>query len=220
MAYKSIRETIPKLLFPESAQNVHPNPNNFYKQSDNANLKANPAEPQPNFDIVLHIGMAPGCGFYTLETWADRDGYLRKDVNKETMEGDTFWKQQYGAPRRLRTSFNSDDVLRKWKVELPVRNPPVLSPEGNMSCYNTNECPHLARINQNKDLRISTDAGHYLCDFIYFTSLVEYWHRSPNGPRPVVFLHVPGGFENKDVESGRAVALGLIRALAASWEGA
>ena len=73
-------------------------------------------------------------------------------------------------------------------------------------------------IHQDQDLRISTDAGHYLCDFIYFTSLVEYWRRNPNGPRPVIFLHVPGRYENEDVESGRAVTVGLIKALAISWQ--
>ena len=120
VAYKSIREIIPKLLFPEPAQTKQPNPNNFYKQSSNAHLKANPAEPQPNFDIVLHIGMAPGRGFYTMETWAHRDGYVCKDVKQESMEGDTFWKQEYGAPQRLQTSFDAKNVMQKWKVELPV----------------------------------------------------------------------------------------------------
>jgi pyroglutamyl-peptidase len=127
VAYDSIRETVPHLLFPHSFNDIHPNPNNFYKQSNNAHLKANPEEAQPNFDIVLHIGMAPGRDFYMLETLAHRDGYTREDVNRKTMEGDTFWKQKYGAPPTLSTGFNPEDVLRRWRHELPVRWNPRLS---------------------------------------------------------------------------------------------
>jgi hypothetical protein len=32
-----------------------------------------------------------------------------------------------------------------------------------------------------------------------------------------MFFHVPGGAEEKDVERGRRVALGLIAALVANW---
>ena len=35
--------------------------------------------------------------------------------------------------------------------------------------------------------------------------------------RPVMFLHVPGEHEYADIERGRKVAVGLIRALVASW---
>lgn len=218
VAYKTIRELIPKLLFPEPTQNVQPNPNNFYRQSSNANLQANPAAPQPNYDIVVHIGMAPGCGFYSLEKWAHRDGYTRKDVNHETMDGDAFWKQEYGAPQGLQTSFDAESVLQKWKEELPVHRPSPLPSLVLQVMLSTNGILHWPNY-QDQDLRISTDAGHYLCDFIYFTSLVEYWRRNPDGPRPVVFLHVPGRYENEDVDRGRAVTLGLIKALATSWEG-
>jgi hypothetical protein len=76
--------------------------------------------------------------------------------------------------------------------------------------------PHLL-YSQNEDIRPSSDAGHYLCDFTYYTSLVEYWRRNPEGERPVMFFHVPGGAEEKDVERGRRVALGLIAALVANW---
>lgn len=161
--------------------------------------------------------MAPGCGFYAMETWAHRDGYTRKDVIQETMEGDAFWKQEYGAPQGLQTSFDAKDVLQKWKAELPVHRP-FLLPVSHKSRTKLTK-PSTAPNDQDQDLRISTDAGHYLCDFIYFTSLVEYWRRNPNGPRPVIFLHVPGRYENEDVERGRAVTLGLIKALATSWEG-
>lgn len=64
--------------------------------------------------------MAPGRDFYTLETLAHRDGYGREDVYGETLEGDTFWKDEYHAPKTLHTEFDTKDVLKRWKSGLEV----------------------------------------------------------------------------------------------------
>ena len=70
---------------------------------------------------------------------------------------------------------------------------------------------------QNEDVRLSDDAGHYCCDFLFYTGLVEYWRRRKEGTSgedaPVAFLHVPGETEEEDVKRGVRVAEGLIRAL-------
>ena len=69
---------------------------------------------------------------------------------------------------------------------------------------------------QEEDVRPSSDAGYFLCDFIYYTGLLEYWKRDPTGDRPVVFLHVPGGHAKKDIEKGTKVAEALLKALVGS----
>ena len=142
---------------------------------------------EPNYDIVLNIGLAPGRNFYTLETRAHRDGYNKRDEDGKTLEGDTFWRIELRAPERLHTSFDAEDVWRRWKSGL-----------------------------MNVDLRPSNNAGHYLCDFIYYASMLEYWRREPRGQRPCMFLHVPSGLEEEDIRRGREAALGLITALVAS----
>lgn len=53
---------------------------------------------------------------------------------------------------------------------------------------------------------------------MYYTSMVEYWRRDSTTARPVMFLHVPAGSEDDDLDSGRKVALGLIEALVASTQ--
>ena len=160
--YAHVRKVIPELLFPKDG------------------LK-------PNYDIVLNIGLAPGRTFYTLESLGHRDGYDRKDEDGKTLTGDTFWQREYNAPERLHTSFDTEDVWRRWKSGL-----------------------------MNADLRPSHNAGHYLCDFTYYASMLEYWRRDPKGQRPCMFLHVPNGLEDEDIRRGRDVALGLITALVAS----
>lgn len=136
---------------------------------------------KPKYDIVLNIGLAPGRNFYTLETLAHRDGYNRKDEDGKTMEGDTFWRIELQAPEKLHTSFDVEDVWRRWKSGL-----------------------------MNVDLRPSNNAGHYLCDFTYYACMLEYWRREPSGQRLCMFLHVPSGLEEEDINRGREAALGLV----------
>lgn len=72
------------------------------------------------------------------------------------------------------------------------------------------------RTSQEEDLRPSNDPGRFLCDFIYYTSMVEYWRRDCTDSGPVMFLHVPDGIGAEDVARGKKVTLGLIEALLAS----
>jgi pyroglutamyl-peptidase len=67
---------------------------------------------------------------------------------------------------------------------------------------------------QGEDLRLSDDAGRYLCEFTHYTSMVEYWRKNPEGDRPVVFLHVPGQVDEVHLEKGKQVVLSLIASLA------
>lgn len=64
------------------------------------------------------------------------------------------------------------------------------------------------------DLRISDDAGHYLCDFIYYSSLAHLWKQQRS--RKLTFLHVPADASAHSVELGRELAVNLIRAMVES----
>ena len=68
--------------------------------------------------------------------------------------------------------------------------------------------------NQDLDVRPSEDAGRYLCDFIYYSSLAELWKRDEE--RRVVFLHVPVESDEAAIARGREVLIELIRALVQS----
>lgn len=67
---------------------------------------------------------------------------------------------------------------------------------------------------QTTDVRISEDAGRYLCDFIYFSSLA---HLTKKGDeRRVVFLHVPVDSNEAAIKTGVEVTIELIRAVVQS----
>ncbi|RDL29920.1 Pyroglutamyl peptidase type [Venustampulla echinocandica] len=142
-------------------------------------------------DYTVHIGMASGRKFYSLERRGHRDGYVMKDVDGELL-GDAERREKEGArwvwhglPDELFTSVAVDDVWTRWRSSLP-----------------------------NLDLRISENAGRYLCDFIYYSSLA-YLTRKEEDKR-VVFLHVPVASDEVAVKTGIEVTIELIRAVVQS----
>ncbi|KAI1369509.1 hypothetical protein F5Y08DRAFT_292185 [Xylaria arbuscula] len=149
----------------------------------------------PKVDFVVHVGMAGPQLVYALERRGHRDGYNAPDVDGKYLEDEKKHAEQgekwiwHGVPEELVTDFDMEDVHRRWVQ----RSPP------------------------NLDLRISEDAGHYLCDFIYFSSLAHLWKKQR--ARKVVFLHVPLHSDPESLQRGVELVLTLIRSLAESeWE--
>ncbi|KAL2255478.1 hypothetical protein VTK26DRAFT_3268 [Humicola hyalothermophila] len=187
----------------------HDHPLNVNQTGDgNGNNSSNPASPPPpssspsssssssspsrNIDFAIHIGMAGPRHFYSVERRGHRDDYALPDVDGEHLcdserrarEGPD-WVWE-GVPAELLTAFDLDDVARRWR----------------------GFCP------KHMDLRISEDAGHYLCDFIYFSSLAHLYKAGRK--RKVLFLHVPSDASEQSVALGRELLLQLIRSVVES----
>lgn len=151
----------------------------------------------PKPDIVLHIGLAAGRQFYTLEKGAHGRGYGKiPDVDGQRFEDEEAERNfpEEIFPGAMRTSFDVDDVLGRWKTDLGVD----------------------AESNNAPDVRLSPDAGNFLCGFTYYNSLAHFFAQKDD-ERPVAFLHVPdlSGSEEK-LATGTRVAVSLIKALVAS----
>lgn len=153
-------------------------------------------------NIILHIGMAAGRDYYAIERCAHRDRYTElKDVEGKVLtstDGVEYWPD---CPAELETSLPFDDIWRRWKED-------------------TNNQPSL----RDADIRPSTDAGHYLCDFLYYCCLADH-HRMKRDndavaevdKRPVMFLHVPADASPADINKGQELTVSLLRALAESY---
>jgi pyroglutamyl-peptidase len=152
-------------------------------------------------DVVMHMGMASGRRYYAAEQLGHRDGYGKNaDLDLIKLPTDDG-EQQFGdCPETLETSLDYEEVLRGWRRN--VKGQDVF--------------PAI-------DTRPSNDAGHYLCDYIYFNSLAWYARRSQKfldgkvTARPVMFLHVPADSDAEHLEIGRIATVALIRAIAESW---
>lgn len=148
-------------------------------------------------DIVLHIGIASPRPYYSVESLAHRDGYIITDIQG---------------------CNGFEDGERRWK-ELDL--PPTLAPgpeSGKEGPYPPNE--HFletwrSHAPAQTDLRVSKDPGHYLCDFIFYTSLSLALMEGQD--RNVVFLHVPAASQDADIDLGRNIATALIKTLVTCW---
>lgn len=96
VAYKTVRELVPKLW-------------------DGSKI-----------DYAIHIGMASGRRFYSVERRGHRDGYAMEDVDNELLrdharrrlEGDKWiWN---GLPEELLSAADVDDIWRRWRIAMPV----------------------------------------------------------------------------------------------------
>ncbi|KAK4165742.1 hypothetical protein QBC43DRAFT_207945 [Cladorrhinum sp. PSN259] len=133
---------------------------------------------------TIHIGMAGPRAFYSIERRGHRDGYKMRDVDGSFL-GETE-KFDTDLPEELETDLDVGDVLVRWRGFSPKYS----------------------------DLRISEDAGHYLCDFIYFSSLSYLWKQPRE--RKVLFLHVPSDASEGAVQRGRELLLQLVRGVVES----
>ncbi|KAG8532632.1 uncharacterized protein KY384_002509 [Bacidia gigantensis] len=150
----------------------------------------------PRLEVALRItfrsqppalARAPGRKYFSIESCANRDGYVKKDIYGKTLEGDTYWHDAYDAPPTLHPSFDIQDLWTRWTQSLP---------------------------NEGLNLRMSDVAGRYLCEFIFYAAMLEYWRRSPTGDnRHCMFMHVPPGVHEDEIERGRTIVLALIVAM-------
>ncbi|KAK7557201.1 hypothetical protein JOL62DRAFT_503796 [Phyllosticta paracitricarpa] len=169
-----------------------------------------------NPDLVLHLGLAAGRNYFALERSSVRIGYGRnKDVLGQRwadFDSDRQWPSHLKAftegdgklcsyPDRLATSLPFEDIWRRWRALVEVRP--------------------------------SDDVGSFLCGFIYWTTLAWFWARAQQrqkeerekadagieGERPVLFLHVPGCPEERDLQRGKEITVAAIKAMVASWLG-
>ncbi|OTB03100.1 hypothetical protein M426DRAFT_187521 [Hypoxylon sp. CI-4A] len=139
-------------------------------------------------DYVVHVGMAGPQHVYSIERRGHRDGYDKKDVDGQLL-GDEQRRKREGdgwicdVPAELVTDLDIDKIYQRW-VDL--------SPD-------------------NLKLQISGNAGHYLCDFIYFSSLAHLYKQERD--KKVIFLHVPLHADQGFLDRGKELVLQLIRSV-------
>ncbi|KAJ9139162.1 Pyroglutamyl peptidase type [Pleurostoma richardsiae] len=143
-------------------------------------------------DYTLHVGMAGPRPFYALERVGHRDGYGMRDVDGKLLRDEERRLEEgagwvwHGCPPALETELDAEDVMERWIKHSP----------------------------DNLDLRMSFDAGHYLCDFIYYSSLAHLWKAQER--RRVLFLHVPADASEDALRTGTELVTQLIRSIVES----
>ena len=182
-----------------------------------------------HIDAAIHIGMAGPRPMWQIERRGHRQGYKSKDVDGKLLDDEAegghssewVW---YGCPDELETELDTVDVMKRWQASSPVSRPLPSLPFPPFSCPSSGGACAFhdsftdSRVNtlrqHDLDLRISDDAGRYLCDFIYYSSLAHLWKQQR--PRKVLFFHVPAEATERNLETGRELLLNLVRAVVES----
>ena len=167
---------------------------------------------QGTVDMVLHLGMADGWDFYSMEEHAFKEGFTS-----------TFWsargeKQEY--------YMTHDDVGKTIKDLKRSEGRDMWSdaPMGLTTTINVNKavvsCMQVLNPGDESDsdakkriikVKPHHEAGPYCCGFIYYESLATCWRRGLK--TKVMFCHVPGDSDQESLERGRDVVLAMIGAV-------
>ncbi|KAL7792915.1 hypothetical protein V8C37DRAFT_379496 [Trichoderma ceciliae] len=141
-------------------------------------------------DLVIHIGMAGPRHMYQIESRGHRTGYKSLDVDGKHLDELEGKRGEdwiwHNLPDELKTDLNIQDIWERWQQ------------------HSLNDM----------DLRISDDAGHYLCDFIYYSSLSTCYKQGKE--RNALFFHVPADVSEDLIRQGQELAVNLIRSIVES----
>ncbi|EJD41133.1 peptidase C15, pyroglutamyl peptidase I-like protein [Auricularia subglabra TFB-10046 SS5] len=132
-----------------------------------------PQPPADGYDFVFHIGLG-ASGAIAIEQQAHKSGYALPDVDGKLAPIITVDGKTGEALRGFAAGFEAFGKDLQTTINI----------EGLVA--------HLQE--GDKNVRLSTDPGRYLCDFIYYCSLAES-RRLPDAVSPkrskCLFMHVP-----------------------------
>ena len=184
---------------------------------------------------MLHLGMADGWDFYTVERFAFKEGFtsswsgmtgtgkgyycLIKDEADKTAddmteaEGKGMWRNM---PVGLSTSLDADEVAKKSMEIMKLVSTETNFTPGKSSEKDVDHTePRDATSNTNLKKRVNVvphhEAGSYCCGFIYYESLATKLRRR-NRKTQVLFSHVPGESDETSLKNGRDAILAIISA--------
>ncbi|KAF9241513.1 hypothetical protein BU15DRAFT_87108 [Melanogaster broomeanus] len=163
------------------------------------------ASPPPGgYDLILHVGVA-GRGPLRMERVGHKFGYNMKDANGchapivriKREEGGRGSSEPSEAERMERVRLGYDIECLIDGSEPPKRGfgkgyEPF--PEEIYTDVDVEKLVHHLKQSGVEQIYSSLDAGHYLCDFIYYCSLAENRRSTPKTDKPttkVLFLHCP-----------------------------
>ncbi|KAI0115493.1 hypothetical protein GGR51DRAFT_503215 [Nemania sp. FL0031] len=126
-----------------------------------------------NLQLIIHMGMRTSESNYCFEVIARKDGYVHPDNCGDLPKSSEYEDggRLYGVPDQLRPELDIESAAQAVKDKLPRHN-----------------------------TRVSTDAGHNLCEWFFFNSLAEGYRRS--APLHVAFVHIPKGKSEDDLKTG------------------
>lgn len=171
-------------------------------------------------DLILHIGIASTRKYYSVETQAHRDNYRIPDVEGRSgyNDGEKIWRGNglplvlfpgpAEIPPEIETNQDSNDAETSFFSKPALEISPYPANEHFLQVWNSYSPAET-------DLRLSSDAGRYLCEFIFYSSLSHCFQEGRD--RSVIFYHVPVETDAESLDKGTKVAVALIKSMVKCW---
>jgi len=206
--YDAVLETVPRLHGLTSPANgdskasqgrrrVSLDANNDYEgpSPDAASCNRKP------YDVLLHVGVAPSRPHISLEKRARRYGYEREDASGKHAPSTIHAPSEsllrgFGDPQ-WRTTAEDGDAFKALQARHLLYEEELETSIDVQAIASDIDESGLAQC------RVSTDAGLFLCEFIYFASLSCANHRAKaknERAKPVLFVHIPPENQPYDIQ--------------------
>ncbi|GAA5999472.1 uncharacterized protein JCM10292_004162 [Rhodotorula paludigena] len=130
---------------------------------------------RPQYDLVIHCGVSGGNRIH-LERRARKFGYEQLDVDGQLAPAASDTRRGFPQP--------------EWES----------CPEELVTNIDTARLCRVAQRRGIEHVAPSDDAGLYLCEFTYYTSLASARTQEPQSPTPVLFVHVPPADQPYSIE--------------------
>ncbi|KAI9866768.1 MAG: hypothetical protein M1813_000710 [Trichoglossum hirsutum] len=146
-------------------------------------------EQYPDVEYFIHVGVHDESSSYLLEKRARKGPYTRKDVDGRSFEPGTGdeKKRWEKFPEELWTEVDVDGILEAMIAE------------------------------REWDIESSTDAGLFLCEFIYFNSMVVARGLREDGrDLKGLFFHVPPEMSPKKIKTGQDTLVRVVKEMVGS----
>ena len=156
---------------------------------------------------MLHLGMAAGWEFYSIERYAYKAGFTSTWWGKSG-EGEGYYNKTRDVKGKTAKDISESEGRDQW----------LDAPMGLETSVDVDKVVTVAAGSFDGNRGVGREAkilphhegGTYCCGFIYYESLATCWKRGLK--TKVLFSHVPGWTDDKSLEMGREAVLAIIGA--------
>jgi pyroglutamyl-peptidase len=165
-------------------------------------------------DLILHLGMADGWEWYTIERSAWKEGTVKGVDYGNGKEGEPV--EYYILPDDIGQTYKNIPGPCPWTEKVPNQ---LLAGPGVDIDQVAKDVQQVLNLQLGKrgekfvEVRLHSDGGNYLCGFISYESFAQAFVNKYSAK--AIFCHVPGWRDAKRLGIGRDFVCSLIGQIAA-----
>ena len=160
-------------------------------------------------DLIIHLGMADGWEWYTLEQSAWKEGTIKK---VDTGFGYTDETEYYIMPDDTGKTIK-DLGPCPWNDDVPKQLFTLEGLDINDLAQSTQAALNKHNFGKEIEVRTHPDPGNYLCGFVAYESLAQAFTNEYTAK--VLYCHVPGWRDEESLKNGKKFVCNLISQIVA-----